>query len=82
MTIEPNSIDQEGKKVVVNTQGGSSGAVYGLGLIGAWVYYIGRAASVQEGVRGFFKGLVWPAFVVYELLEFLNNNKNGDSGQS
>lgn len=75
MTTELNSVEQEGKKVVINNQGGSSGAVYGLGLIGAWVYYIGRAASVQEGVRGFFKGLVWPAFVVYELLEFLNRDK-------
>jgi hypothetical protein len=81
MTTELNNVTQEGRKVVVNSQGGSSGAVYGLGLIGAWVYYIGRAASFQEGVAGFFKGLVWPAFLVYELLDFLNKNE-GESGQS
>ncbi len=75
MTTELNPTGQEGKKVVVNNQGGSSGAVYGLGLIGAWVYYIGRASSSEDKVRGFFKGLVWPAFLVYELLEFLNQNK-------
>jgi len=74
MTTELSNVAQEGKKVVVNSQGGSSGAVYGLGLIGAWVYYIGRASSFQEGVAGFFKGLVWPAFMVYELLDFLNKN--------
>lgn len=75
MTTEQNSNEQVDKKVTVNSQGGSSGAVYGLGLIGAWVFYIGRAASLQEGVRGFFKGLVWPAFMVYDLLAFLNKNK-------
>jgi len=64
--------EQEDGKIKVNYQGGSSEAVYGLGLIGAWVFYIGRAKTLQEGVVGFFKGLVWPAFLVYEVLVFLN----------
>ena len=68
--IYPNG--QEDQKIQVNHQGGSSGAVYGLGLIGAWVYYIGRASTPQERVRGFFKGIFWPAFLVYSLLEFLD----------
>jgi hypothetical protein len=55
----------------VKIQGGSSETVYGLGLIGAWVYYIGRATTNQERIKGFFKGIAWPAFLVYELLEFL-----------
>ncbi len=41
-------------------------------MIGAWVYYIKRAATNQERVMGFLKGLVWPAFLVYELFEYLN----------
>jgi len=82
MATELNPNGQEGRKVVVNNQGGSSGAVYGLGLIGAWVYYIGRASSFQEGVVGFFKGLVWPAFVVYALLDFLYKNHDVNSNQS
>jgi hypothetical protein len=41
-------------------------------MIGAWVYYIGRAGSLREGVLGFLKGLVWPAFLVYELLDYLH----------
>jgi len=53
-------------------QGSSSDAVYGIGLIGAWVYYIGRATTTQERIKGFFKGFAWPAFVVYRLLEFLD----------
>ncbi len=52
-------------------QGGGSGAVYGLGLIGAWVYYFQCATTFQEYALAFFKGLVWPAFLVYDLLVFL-----------
>ena len=43
-----------------------SGAIYGLGLIGAAVYYISNATSFWMGVVGFLKALVWPAFLVYE----------------
>ena len=72
MPTELNLTEQENKGKEVKIQGGSSDAVYGIGLIGAWVYYIGRATTTQEKVQGFFKGLVWPAFLVYELFEFLN----------
>jgi len=44
-------------------------AVYGLGLIGAAVYFIGKATSFGAGVVGFLKALVWPAFLVYEALK-------------
>ena len=47
----------------------SSGAVYGLGLIGAAVYYISTAATFWMGLLGFLKALVWPAFLVYEALK-------------
>ena len=48
--------------------------VYGLGLIGAAVYFIQNAATFGEGVIGFLKALVWPAFLVHKLLDFLNRN--------
>jgi hypothetical protein len=47
----------------------SSNAVYGLGLIGAAVYYISHAAGFWMGVLGFLKAIVWPAFLVYEALK-------------
>ena len=72
MTTEINLSEKEDQGNEVKMQGGSSDAVYGIGLFGAWVYYIGRATTNQERVKGFFKGLVWPAFLVYDLLEFLN----------
>jgi hypothetical protein len=54
--------------------GGGSDSVYGLGMIGAWVYYIGRATTPRLRVLGFLKGLVWPAMLVYEILKFLNED--------
>jgi hypothetical protein len=60
-----------GESADVNIKGGGSGAVYGIGMIGAWVYYFQRATTNQERVQAFFKGLAWPAFLVYELFMFL-----------
>ena len=48
-----------------------NGAGYGLGFIGALVYYISTATSFWGGVLGVLKALVWPAFLVYELLKYL-----------
>lgn len=45
--------------------------MYGLGLIGAAVYYIQQADGFGAGVVGFLKALVWPAFLVYEMLQHL-----------
>ncbi|MGA2666594.1 MAG: hypothetical protein ABSE91_00710 [Patescibacteria group bacterium] len=50
---------------------GVSSAVYGLGFIGAAVYFIGQATSFGMGVVGFLKALVWPVFLVYQAFHFL-----------
>lgn len=50
---------------------GGSGCLYGLGLIGAAIYYIGHAGTFWLGVLGFLKALVWPVFFVLELLKFV-----------
>ncbi len=55
-------------------QGGGSDAVYGIGMFGAWAYYIGRAKTTEERIKGFFKGLFWPAFLVYDLYIFLHKD--------
>lgn len=52
-------------------QGAQSGAVYGLGLIGAAVYFISHATGFWMGVLGFLKAIVWPAFLVYEAFKHL-----------
>lgn len=48
-----------------------SGGVYGLGFIGALVYYIQHAATLGAGLLGFLKAVVWPAILVYNLLAWL-----------
>ena len=50
---------------------GPAGAVYGLGLIGAAVFYISHATSFWMGAFGLVKAILWPAFLVYELLTFM-----------
>lgn len=54
------------------SKAGTSGGIYGLAFIGALVYYIQAATSFWIGVIGFFKALLWPAFLVYEILKYLN----------
>ncbi len=71
MTTESTLTKQERPKPRATHQGGGSDAVYGIGLIGAWVYYFKRATTPRERILGFFKGIFWPAFLVYELLKFL-----------
>ena len=44
----------------------SSGAVYGLGLIGAAIYFISTATGFWMGVLGFLKAIVWPVFLVFQ----------------
>ena len=52
-------------------QSASGGAVYGLGLIGAAIYFISHATTFWFGVLAFLKALVWPAILEYEALRAL-----------
>lgn len=49
----------------------SSSGFYGLGLIGAAIYFISHATGFWMGVVGFLKACVWPVFLVYEAFNFL-----------
>ncbi len=72
MNTEANEYKQETRKHRSSHSRGASEAVYGLGMIGAWVYFISTATTFWLGVLGFLKGIVWPAFVVFEIMKFLN----------
>lgn len=50
---------------------GCGGCAYFLGLVGALVYYISTATGFWQGVWGVIKALLWPAFIVFEILKFL-----------
>jgi len=71
MTELSTPADRDLQKPRVVVQGGSSDSVYGLGFIGALVYFIGQAKDLREGVIGFFKAIVWPAILVYEIFKLL-----------
>jgi hypothetical protein len=46
-------------------------AVYGLGFIGAAIYFISTATSFGMGMLGFLKAIVWPAFLIYYAFQAL-----------
>jgi hypothetical protein len=47
---------------------GGGGAVYGLGFIGAVVYYWQHAHGFWAHVWAVVEAILWPAFLVYHLL--------------
>lgn len=54
--------------------GGSGilGASYFMAFIGAAVYYIQPTTTAGAGFIGFLKALVWPGFLIFDLLKYLN----------
>lgn len=71
MTTEAASAEKGWRTRVIYKRNASE-AVYGLGLLGAWFYYITTATTFWIGALGIIKGIFWPAFLVYELLKFLS----------
>jgi hypothetical protein len=59
---------KERKKVVKE---GGGNAVYFFGIIGAAVYYLQQSEGFGAGIVAILKALVWPAFLVYDLLKSL-----------
>lgn len=48
-----------------------SGAIYGMGVLGALVYFIQTATSFTDGLVGVFQAIFWPGVVLYKVLELL-----------
>lgn len=67
-TEKPKIVKKEKKVIYKNA---SSAPIYGLGLIGAWVYYLSQAGTFWMGVLGILKGIVWPAMLVFEMMKNL-----------
>ncbi len=60
-----------GKRSYNKGTNGAGGAVYGMGFIGALVYFIQNADSFWNGVLGVLEAIVWPAVLVYKALASL-----------
>lgn len=50
---------------------GDSGAIYGLGMIGALFYFLGNATSFGMVMLGIGKAIFWPAILMFKLLTYL-----------
>ena len=58
--------DGTGKRAVTNS---GAGGIWFLGFIGALVYYLHfHSGTFWLVVLAFLKAVVWPAFVVYQVL--------------
>jgi hypothetical protein len=50
------------------------GAIYGLGIFGALVYFWQQADTLWEYLLAVVQGLFWPAFMVYEVFKALRRS--------
>ena len=58
-------------KIINKHVGGGGGAVYGLGFVGSLIYYLQHVTTFWMGILGIIKAILWPAFVIYKVLEVL-----------
>ncbi len=49
-----------------------SGAIYGLGIFGALIYYWQQADQAWEYAYAVFQAFFWPAYMVYEAFSALH----------
>ena len=64
----------EVKKTIVNNKyynkaSDEGGMVYFVGFIGALIYFMQNADNFGEVLLGILQAFVWPAYIVYKLLE-------------
>lgn len=64
--IKKAAMERRNSRTQVIRQGGG---IYGLGFIGALIYFIQQATSFWMGAIGVMKAIVWPAVCVYKMLE-------------
>lgn len=51
---------------------GTGNPIYGLGLIGTFVFYFQQTMSFSGFFVALFKAILWPAFMIFDLLSFLH----------
>ena len=58
-------------KEQIKKAGNQGSVLYGMGFIGSLVYFISHAMSLWMGIFGIIKAVLWPALVIYKVLELL-----------
>ena len=69
---ESSCFSKRNKKNGGHSGSGILGAAYFMAFIGAAVFYIQPTTTFGAGLLGFLKAIVWPGFLVYDLLRFLS----------
>jgi len=72
------TLDPSTQEVVAMSSGNAGaaaggGAIYGLGIFGALVYFWQQADTFWEYALSVFQGLFWPAFMVYDVFDAIAN---------
>jgi hypothetical protein len=57
--------------MTANGGAAGAGAIYGLGIFGAWVWFFQQADTFLQYVLAVFQGFFWPAFMVYDVFRAL-----------
>jgi len=47
--------------------GAAGGAIYALGIFGAWVWFFQQADTFWGYLLAVFQGFFWPAWMVYDI---------------
>lgn len=55
-----------------NAGAAGGGAIYGIGVFGAWVWFFTQADSPPQYLYAIFQGIFWPAYMVFAAFEALS----------
>lgn len=50
-----------------------SGAIYGLGIFGAWFWFWQQADGFWPHLYAIFEGIFWPAYMVFQTFSALSH---------
>ena len=56
--------------IKIKNHSGSS-ALYGIGVVGALIYFLQHATTVSAVIIGIIKAFFWPAVIVFQALTLL-----------
>lgn len=69
-------VTPKGEKIVIKNKnynkGGDSGAIYGLGMIGALFYFLQDAKGLEMILWAIGKAIFWPAVLIYKVFGMIS----------
>ena len=71
MAEEKDKWDANRKNLNGAGHNAGGGAVYGMGFIGAAIYFIMHSTTFWGGVLGILKAIIWPVLLVFKVFEML-----------